>query len=68
MRYVLNLVGVGHVAIGSDFDGAIKAPIDASQLPLLTEALLDAGFTREEVAKIMGGNILRFSLDKLPNY
>jgi membrane dipeptidase len=66
MRYVANLVGVDHVTIGSDFDGAIKAPIDASGLPLLTEALLDDGFSPDEVAKIMGGNIRRFLQNNLP--
>ena len=66
MRYVSHLVGVEHVAIGSDFDGAIKAPIDASQLPLLTEALLNDGFSPEDVAKIMGGNTLRFLQTNLP--
>ena len=66
MRYVADLVGVNHVAIGSDFDGAIKAPIDASVLPLLTEALLKSGFSPEEVANIMGGNILRFLRSNLP--
>ena len=67
MRYVADLVGVEHVAIGSDFDGAITAPIDASGLPLLTEALLDAGFSVEDTAKIMGGNVLRFLRETLPN-
>jgi membrane dipeptidase len=66
MQYVTDLVGVDHVAIGSDFDGAITAPIDAAGLPLLTEALLDAGFSPEDVAKIMGGNILRFLQSNLP--
>jgi microsomal dipeptidase-like Zn-dependent dipeptidase len=66
MQYVADLVGVDHVAIGSDFDGAIKAPIDAAGLPLLTEALLDAGFSPEDVAKIMGGNTLRFLQANLP--
>ncbi len=66
MRYVADLVGVEHVALGSDFDGAITAPIDASGLPLLTEALLEADFTPEDVYKIMGGNALHFLRDALP--
>ena len=66
MQYVTDLVGVDHVCIGSDFDGAIKAPIDAAGLPLLTEALLDAGSSLGDVAKIMGGNILRFLRENLP--
>jgi len=66
MQYVTDLVDVDHVCIGSDFDGAIKAPIDAAGLPLLTEALLDAGFSLGDVAKIMGGNILCFLRENLP--
>ena len=54
-RYVADLVGVDHVALGTDFDGAITAPIDASGMPLLTEALIDLGFAEEEIAKVMGG-------------
>lgn len=67
MQHVSNLVSIDHVAIGSDFDGAITVPINASGLPLLTEALLDAEFSFEDVAKIMGGNTLRFLQDNLPS-
>ena len=66
MRYVADLVGVDHVAIGSDYDGAITAPLDASGMALLTEALLKQGFVVDEVAKIMGGNVLRLLREALP--
>ena len=66
MRYVADLVGVEHVALGSDFDGAVTTPMDATGLPLLTQALLDAGFTLEDVTQIMGGNVLRFLREALP--
>ena len=66
MKYVADLVGIDHVAIGSDFDGAITAPIDASGMPYLTKSLLDSGFTNEDVAKIMGSNALRFLRETLP--
>jgi microsomal dipeptidase-like Zn-dependent dipeptidase len=59
MRYVADLVGVDHVAIGSDYDGAITAPMDTGGMALLTENLLQQGFTVDEVAKIMGRNVLR---------
>lgn len=65
MAYVADLVGVDHVAIGSDLDGAITAPVDVSGLPLLTEALLDFGFTTDEITKIMGRNALRFLRETL---
>lgn len=66
IRYVADLVGVDHVAIGSDFDGTVSAPIDISGMPLITEALLDDGFNAEEIAKIMGGNFLRVLRAALP--
>ncbi len=67
MRYTADLVGVDHVALGTDFDGAIKAPVDVTGLPLLTEALLTVGFSEEEIAKIMGGNAFRFLQENLPD-
>jgi membrane dipeptidase len=60
MAYLTDLVGVDNVAIGSDFDGATKVPVDTSGLAMLTEELLDRGFTAGEIAAIMGGNALRF--------
>lgn len=66
MRYVADLAGVDAVALGSDFDGAVTVPVDASGLPLLTEALLAKGFDRDEIAKIMGGNALRLIRSVLP--
>lgn len=66
MRHVADRVGVEHVALGSDFDGAVTAPIDVTGLPLLTEALLAQGFSRDEVARIMGGNVLRVLEAGLP--
>jgi microsomal dipeptidase-like Zn-dependent dipeptidase len=66
MRYVADLVGVGHVALGTDFDGTVKPPFDATGLPQLTEALLDIGFSAVEIQQIMGGNAVRFLRDALP--
>ena len=65
MRYVADLVGVQHVALGSDWDGS-TAVIDASGLALLTGAMLKANFSPEEVAAIMGGNVLRVLRQTLP--
>jgi microsomal dipeptidase-like Zn-dependent dipeptidase len=66
MRYTANLIGVDHVGLGSDFDGAIRAPIEASGMAQITQALLAAGFTPEEIYKIMGGNVLRVLSRALP--
>lgn len=66
IRYGADLVGADYFALGSDFDGAVTAPIDAGGLALLTEALLSQGFSEEESAKIMGGNALRVLREVLP--
>lgn len=66
MKYVADRVGVNHVALGSDFDGAIRAPFDVTGLPLITEALLAVGFGEDDVAKMMGGNVRDFLLANLP--
>lgn len=65
-RYVADLVGVDHVAIGSDYDGAVEAPFDITGFPLITEALITEGFSEEEIAKIMGGNTIRVLRETLP--
>lgn len=54
--------GVDCVGLGSDFDGISELPAglgDCSALPLLTEGLLDRGYSDEAIKKILGGNILR---------
>lgn len=66
MRHVADLVGVEHVALGTDFDGTVSVPIDAAGLPHLTEALLAAGFSPTDVRKIMGGNAVRLLRRTLP--
>ncbi|MFQ5571698.1 MAG: dipeptidase [Rhodothermales bacterium] len=66
IRYVADLVGVEHVALGSDFDGTVHTYFDTTGLALLTEALLDDGFTEAEIRGIMGGNVLRLLKETLP--
>jgi len=66
LRYAVDLVGVDHVALGSDFDGAVQVPFDASGLPLLTAALLQAGFSQADIEKVMGGNVVRLLQAVLP--
>lgn len=67
MRHVADLVGVEHVALGTDFDGTVSVPFDASGLPQLTEALLNAGFSPTEVRQIMSGNAIRIFRQTLPS-
>lgn len=59
IAHVRDLVGIDHVALGSDFDGAVTTGFDTAGLVNVTQALVDRGFTDEEVAKVMGGNLLR---------
>lgn len=56
--HAIDLVGPAQVAIGSDFDGALRMPFDVRGLPALTGALLAAGLDQGSVAAIMGGNAL----------
>ena len=59
---VKNIVGVEHVGIGSDYDGWRNFPVgleDTSTYPNLIEELLKRNYTREEINKIFGGNLLR---------
>jgi microsomal dipeptidase-like Zn-dependent dipeptidase len=66
IRYTVNLIGVEHVGLGSDYDGAVAAPFDTTGVVLITEALQGEGFTDKEVELIMGGNIIRLLLENLP--
>lgn len=59
MKHVRDLVGIEHVALGSDYDGATTVRFDAGQLVQVTQALLDEGFTHDEIRAAMGGNALR---------
>jgi microsomal dipeptidase-like Zn-dependent dipeptidase len=67
VRHAVDVAGVDHVALGSDWDGAVAAILDASGTVHLVQALLDQGFTEEEIRKIMGGNVVRVLLEALPS-
>ena len=66
IRHAVEVAGVEHVALGSDWDGAVTVAIDAARLETLTQALLDVGFPEEQIRAIMGENALRFLLASLP--
>lgn len=61
LLYTLELVGPDHVGIGADWDGGggVDGMKDVTDLPKVTAALLEAGYSQEDVAKIWGGNMLR---------
>ncbi|MGI9276035.1 MAG: dipeptidase [Endozoicomonas sp.] len=66
IRYAIDLLGENHVVLGSDFDGAVTTAFDASELAVLTEAMLAQGFTETEIRKVMGENTRDFLLRQLP--
>ena len=59
--YIVNLIGIDHVGISSDFDGGggIEGWKDASETFNVTLELVKRGYTEEEIAKLWGGNLLR---------
>ncbi|MDD2830619.1 MAG: dipeptidase [Bacteroidales bacterium] len=61
INYVVNLVGIEHVGIGSDFDGGggIVGVEDMGQMKAITRALLEEGYSDDDIAKLWGGNVLR---------
>jgi len=66
MRYVSDRVGVEHVALGSDFDGAVTTPFDTTGLAVITDALLEAGYSESDIGKVMGENAVKFLEANLP--
>ena len=66
MRYVSDRVGVEHVALGSDFDGAVTAPFDTTGVVEITDAMLEAGYSEQEIRMVMGENAVRFLEANLP--
>ena len=67
MRYAIDLMGIEHVALGSDYDGAVEVKFDTSELAALTHEMLAQGFSEDEIRAVMGGNVQRFLLDNLPD-
>lgn len=62
IEYVINLVGVDYVGIGSDFDGIYQPPKqldDVTDYHLITKALVEKGYRKKDIDKILGGNLLR---------
>jgi membrane dipeptidase len=66
MRYVSQLVGAEDVALGSDFDGAVTTPFDTRGLAQITDAMLEMGYSEQEIRMIRGENVVRFLQENLP--
>jgi membrane dipeptidase len=62
IEYIVKLVGVDYVGIGSDFDGINLTPLqldDVTNYPIITKVLVEKGYSIEDLAKILGSNFLR---------
>jgi membrane dipeptidase len=60
--HAVRVAGIDHVGIGSDFDGVNKLPrqmSDVSCYPLITQVMLDRGYSKEDIHKVLGGNLMR---------
>lgn len=60
--HIVRLAGVNHVGLGSDFDGISSAPKelqDVTDFPLITKGLLQRGYSKSDIRKILGENFLR---------
>ena len=62
LDYIVRLAGIDHVGLGSDFDGIESPPQqldDVTTYPLITKALLERGYSKKDIIKILGGNLIR---------
>ena len=62
LDYIVNLVGIDYVGLGSDFDGIEAGPKELTgvqDFPLITKALLERGYSKKDIRKILGENFLR---------
>ena len=62
IEHIIKIAGIDHVGIGSDFDGINAVPKqleDVSTYPLITQELLNRGYKKEEIVKVLGSNLLR---------
>jgi membrane dipeptidase len=60
--YIVKLIGIDHVGLGSDFDGVNSLPQqldDVTAMPLITKALMEKGYSKQDIRKILGENFLR---------
>jgi membrane dipeptidase len=70
LDYIVKLVGVDHVGMGSDFDGISAAPLELNGVedyPLITKALLERGYSKKEIRKMLGGNFIRVFAANMKN-
>jgi membrane dipeptidase len=64
--HIVKIAGVDHVGLGGDYEGASKYPLqleDVSGYPVITQELLNRGYSEADIRKILGGNLLRVLRD-----
>ena len=64
--HIVKVAGIDHVGLGSDFDGVNQVPAqlkDVSSYPVITQELLNRGYSEKDIRKILGENILRVLRD-----
>jgi len=66
IAHAVAIAGAEHVGLGSDFDGAVPVPFDASGMVVVTAALLAQGLDEATIAAVMGGSAIRLLRDALP--
>lgn len=62
LDYIVKMIGVDHVGLGSDFDGVNSLPQqldDVTTYPLITKELVKRGYSKKDIRKVLGGNFLR---------
>ena len=62
IEHIIKVAGIDHVGLGSDFDGIDKTPQqleDVSKYPVITQVLLDRGYSAAQIHQLLSGNILR---------
>ena len=67
IQYGIKLIGAKHVALGSDFDGAVRPGFDSSELVAITHELLEAGVEESDIRLVMGENMFNFLKNNLAN-
>ena len=66
IEHIIKVAGIDHVGLGSDYDGITTVPQqleDVSCYPLITQELLNRGYTKEQIHKVLGGNLMRVFAD-----
>lgn len=62
INHIVKLIGVDHVGLGADFDGAESFPLGMNSVadyPKITSELIKTGYSESEIKKILGGNVIR---------